>query len=45
LLGDGSGQQCSSAGFNRDWLRNAAGTNNWPGGHVPSTPSIRLIFP
>ena len=45
LLGDGSGQQMSSAGLNKDWLRNAAGTNNWPAGHGPATPSIRLIFP
>jgi type II secretory pathway pseudopilin PulG len=45
LLGDGSGQQMSSASFNQNWLRNAAGTNNWPAGHVPATPSIRLVFP
>jgi type II secretory pathway pseudopilin PulG len=45
LLGDGSGQQMFSASFNRDWLRNAAGTTNWPAGRVPATPSIRLIFP
>jgi len=45
LLGDGSAQQCSSASFNQPWLRNAAGTNNWPAGQVPATPSIRLIFP
>src|ERR1039458_2521267 len=45
LLGDGSGQQMSSASFNRDWLRNAQGTNNWPAGRVPATPSIRLVFP
>jgi type II secretory pathway pseudopilin PulG len=45
LLGDGSAQQVSSATFNRDWLPNAAGTNNWPAGHIPATPSIRLVFP
>ncbi|MGA2556115.1 MAG: hypothetical protein ABSG04_07560, partial [Verrucomicrobiota bacterium] len=45
LLGDGSGQQISSAGFNQTWLRNAQGTNNWPAGRVPATPSIRLVFP
>ncbi len=45
LLGDGSGQRMSSASFNRDWLRNAQGTNNWPAGRVPATPSIRLVFP
>ena len=45
LLGDGSGQQISSAGFNKDWLRNATATTNWPVGHVPATPSIRLVLP
>jgi hypothetical protein len=45
LLGDGSGQQMSSASFNRDWLGNAVGTNNWAAGHVPATPSVRLVFP
>ena len=45
LMGDGSGQQMSSASFNQNWLRNAQGTNNWPAGHIPATPSIRLIFP
>jgi len=45
LLGDGSGQQMSSASFNLSWLRNAQGTNNWPAGRVPTTPSIRLVFP
>jgi len=45
LLGDGSGQQMSSAGFNLTWLRNAEGTNNWPAGYFPAKPSIRLVFP
>jgi type II secretory pathway pseudopilin PulG len=45
LLGDGSGQQMSSASFNQNWLHNAEGTNNWPAGRVPATPSIRLVFP
>lgn len=45
LLGDGSGQQCSSAAFCQTWLRNAQGPTNWPAGHVPATPSIRLVFP
>jgi len=45
LLGDGSGQQCSSASFRVNWLRNATPTTNWPAGHVPSIPSIRLVFP
>ncbi len=45
LLGDGSAQQVSSASFNHDWLRNATPTTKWPAGHVPATPSIRLVFP
>ena len=45
LLGDGSAQQVSSASFNQNWLRNAAPTTNWPAGHIPATPSIRLVFP
>jgi hypothetical protein len=45
LLGDGSAQRCSTAPFNTVWLRNAAPTTNWPIGHIPATPSIRLLFP
>jgi hypothetical protein len=45
LLGDGSAQPTSSGAFTRNWLPNAAGTNNWPAGHIPATPSIRLVFP
>jgi len=45
LLGDGSAQQVSTASFNKDWLRNAPPTTNWPASHVPAIPSIRLIFP
>jgi len=45
LLGDGSGQPVSSAAFNQNLLRNATPTTNWPAGHVPATPSIRLVFP
>jgi type II secretory pathway pseudopilin PulG len=45
LLGDGSAQEVSSGSFNRIWLPNAAPTTNWPAGHVPATPSIRLVFP
>ena len=45
LLGDGSGQQTSTASFNQIWLRNAAPTTNWPAGHIPMVPSIRLVFP
>ncbi len=45
LLGDGSVEQVSSASFNQNWLRNAEPTTNWPPGHVPPSPSIRLVFP
>jgi len=45
LLGDGSAQQCSSASFRVNWLRNADAPVPWPAGHVPSVPSIRLVFP
>jgi hypothetical protein len=44
LLGDGSGQQMSSHSFNQNWLRNAQGADNWPAGHIPAVPSIRLVF-
>src|SRR5665213_1825509 len=40
LLGDGSTQQVTSAGFRQNWLRNANPTTNWPAGHVPPSPSI-----
>ncbi|MGA2542679.1 MAG: hypothetical protein ABSG78_14115 [Verrucomicrobiota bacterium] len=45
LLGDGSAQQVSTASLNKNWLRNAPPTTNWPAGHIPATPSIRLVFP
>jgi hypothetical protein len=45
LLGDGSAQQVTSACFRRNWLCNANPTTNWPVGHVPSSPSIRVLFP
>ncbi len=45
LLGDGSVQQVSSATFRKNWLPNANPTTNWPAGHVPASPSIRLVFP
>jgi len=45
LLGDGSVQQASSRSFCANVLRNSPPTTNWPVGHVPSVPSIRLIFP
>jgi hypothetical protein len=45
LLGDGSVQQVSSAAFTKTWLPSAPPTTNWPAGHAPATPSIRLVFP
>jgi competence protein ComGC len=45
LIGDGSCQQMSSSALNQNWLPTATGTNNWPAGHIPATPSIRLVFP
>jgi prepilin-type processing-associated H-X9-DG protein len=45
LFGDGSAQQVSTASFNQQWLPNADPTTTWPAGHIPATPSIRLVFP
>jgi len=45
MLGDGSAQQCTSAGFRQNWQPSAGATTNWPAGHVPSSPSFRVIFP
>jgi len=45
LFGDGSVQRVSTASFNHRWLPYAAPTTNWPAGHLPATPSIRLVFP
>jgi hypothetical protein len=45
LLGDGSAQQCTGAGFRRTWQPNVNPTTNWPVGHVPPSPSTRVLFP
>ena len=45
LFGDGSGQMTSSTSFRTNWLSHAELTTYWPGGHIPSSPSIRLVFP
>jgi type II secretory pathway pseudopilin PulG len=45
LLADGSAQISSSTSFRRDWLSHADPTTNWPAGHAPAAPSIRLVFP
>jgi hypothetical protein len=45
LLGDGSAQQVSSSSLRRNWQFNGGLTTNWPAGHVPSSPSFRVLFP
>jgi competence protein ComGC len=45
LLGDGSVQQVSTLSFCTNWQPLAGQTTNWPAGHVPSSPSIRVLFP
>ncbi len=55
LLGDGSIQQVTSGSLRLNWLPFAGRTNNWrpelgetgnwPVHHIPSTPSIRVLFP
>lgn len=45
LLGDGSAQQVTSGNFRVNWQPHFDPTTNWPAGHVPSSPSIRVLFP
>jgi hypothetical protein len=45
LLGDGSVQQVTSGNFRSNWQPSFGQTTNWPAGHVPSSPSIRVLFP
>ncbi len=45
LLGDGSVQMVSTLAFRTDWQPVSGQTTNWPAGHVPSSPSIRVLFP
>jgi type II secretory pathway pseudopilin PulG len=55
LLGDGSVRQVTSGNLCQNWLSKAWQTNswlrergqtdNWPTGFVPSSPSIRILFP
>jgi hypothetical protein len=45
LLGDGSVQQVTSEGFRENWQPHFNPTTNWPVGHVPLAPSIRVLFP
>jgi competence protein ComGC len=45
LVGDGRVQQVSTLSFRTIWQPVAGLTTNWPAGHVPSSPSIRVLFP
>jgi type II secretory pathway pseudopilin PulG len=45
LLGDGSAQQVSSANLRTSWQPQFNPTTNWPAGHTPESPSIRVLFP
>jgi hypothetical protein len=45
ILGDGSAQQTTGAGFRQNLQPFFDPTTNWPAGHVPSSPSIRVLFP
>jgi len=45
MLGDGSAQQVSSDSFRASWQPNFDPTTDWPAGHVPSSPSTRVLFP
>jgi competence protein ComGC len=45
LLADGSAQQVTSGSFRAYWQTNGGLTTNWPAGHVPSSPSFRVLFP
>ena len=45
LLGDGRSEQTTSASFRTSFLSHDDSINNWPVGHVPAAPSIRLVFP
>jgi prepilin-type processing-associated H-X9-DG protein len=45
LFGDGSVQQVTTLSFRTTWQPVAGLTTNWPAGHVPSSPSFRVLFP
>jgi type II secretory pathway pseudopilin PulG len=45
LLANGSVQTVSTLSFRAKWQPVAGQTTNWPAGHVPSSPSIRVLFP
>jgi prepilin-type processing-associated H-X9-DG protein len=45
LLADGSVETCTSARFRQNLQPSFEPTTNWPAGHAPSSPSIRVLFP
>jgi competence protein ComGC len=45
LLGDGSAQEVNTFSFRSNWQPFFGQTTNWPAGHAPSSPSIRVLFP
>lgn len=45
LLADGSARTSTSASFRQNWQPNFNPTTNWPAGHVPASPSVRVLFP
>jgi competence protein ComGC len=45
LMADESVQQITSASFRSNCQPNAGQTTNWPVGHAPASPSIRVLFP
>jgi len=48
MLGDGSAQQCTSAGLRINWLKNASDLGNFAASdstHTVSNGSVRLLFP
>jgi len=45
LLGDGSVSTVGTLRFRSEFQPTAGQTTNWPVGHTPSAPSIRVLFP
>jgi hypothetical protein len=45
LLADGSVQQSTSGWVRANCQPNGGLTTNWPAGHIPSSPSFRVLFP
>jgi competence protein ComGC len=45
FLSDGSAQMADTIAFRLHWQPVAGLTTNWPAGHVPASPSFRILFP